>query len=118
MRTLTEIDLNLAITVDSDVLLNAKAVQVLCTNVSGTSDGTIALHGSLDGTIWTLLNFVGATNGTSSPIASHTGADLNQVTIVDGLVASWNIDTAFKYTKLVCVGTAGDRTTITGNWAK
>lgn len=116
-RALTSIDLNGAITVNSDTMTNAKAVQVLCTQVSGTSDGTIALYGSLDGTNWQLLNFVGAQNGTASPVASHTGADLNQITIVNGLVANWNITTNFPYTRLTCVGTTGDRTTITGSWS-
>ena len=118
-RTLTEIDLDGAITVDSDVMEQASAVQVLCAEVAGTSDGTIALYGSLDGVNYQLLNFVGAALGTASPIASHTGADLNQITIVDALVASWSVSAdEFPYTKLVCVGTVGDQTTITGVWSK
>lgn len=119
MRTLTSIDLDGAVTIDSDVMLNARAVEVLCTEVAGTSDGTIALYGSLDGTNYQLLNFVGAGLGTASPIASHTGADLNQITIVDALVANWVISpSAFPFTKLVCVGTVNDQTTITGGWRK
>ena len=119
MRTLTEIDLDGAITVNSDVMLNMESVQVLCTNVAGTSDGTIALYGSLDNVNYTMLNFVGAAIGTASPVASHTGADLNQITIVDTLVATWAINsTVYPYTKLVCVGTVGDQTTITGVWRK
>lgn len=117
-RTLTEIDLDGAITVDSDVMIGAKAVQVLCTNVAGTSDGTIALYGSIDNTNWQLLNYASGSLGTASPVASHTGADDNQVTIVDGLVASWNITDNYPYHKLVCVGTVGDQTTITGSWTK
>jgi hypothetical protein len=116
-RTLTSIDLNGAITVNSDVMNRAKTVQVLCTQVSGTSDGTIALQGSVDGTTFQTLNFADGSLGTASPIASHTGADKNQITITNGLVATWAIDTeSYPYTRLTCVGTTGDRTTITGKW--
>ena len=117
-RTLTSIALDGAVTI-ADIMKEMKSVEVLCTNVSGTSDGTIALYGSIDGTNYQLLNFVGAKLGVASPVASHTGADLNQITITDTLVASWDLDTdVYKYTKLVCVGTAGDNTTITGVWSK
>jgi hypothetical protein len=117
MRTLTAIDLNGAITVNSDVMANASAVQVLCTQTSGTSDGTIVLQGSLNGTTFQNINFADGSLGTASPIASHTGADKNQITITAGLVASWVIDTdAFPFVRLVCVGTSGDRTAITGSW--
>lgn len=119
MRAFTDIDLDGAITVSSDIFIDAKVVQVLCTQVAGVSDGQIAVYGSLDNVNFQLLNFVGATLGTASPIASHTGADLNQITIVDALVANWSIDNdKFPYTKLVCVGTAGDQTTISGVWSK
>lgn len=119
MRDLTAIELDGAVTIDSDVMIGAKSVQVLCTNVAGTSDGTMAIHGSLDGTNYQLINFATGDLGTASPIASHTGADKNQITIVDALVASWVIDTEqYPYTKLVCVGTVGDNTTITGGWSK
>jgi len=118
-RTLTAIDLNGAITVSSDVMNGAKTVQVLCTQTSGTSDGTIGLYGSLDGTSYQLLNFATGDLGTASPIASHTGADKNMVTIVNGLVATWAVNEVhYPFTKLVCVGTAGDRTAITGSWSK
>lgn len=118
MRTLTSIALNGAVTISSDTMANAKTVQVKCTQVSGTSDGTIALYGSLDGTDWTMLNFADGSLGTASPIASHTGADKNQVTIVNGLVATWAINVDYyPFTKLVCVGTTGDNTTITGKWS-
>ena len=118
-RALTDIELDGLVTINSDVMENAKVVQVLCTQISGTSDGTMALYGSLDGTNYQLLNFVGASLGTASPIASHTGADLNQMTIVDALVATWTIDTdAYPFTRLTCVGTTGDNTTISGFWSK
>lgn len=118
-RALTEIDLDGAITVNSDTMLNMTSVQVLCTQVAGTSDGTIALYGSLDETNWQLLNFADGSLGTASPIASHTGADKNQITITPALVATWAINNVrYPYTRLTCVGTTGDQTTITGVWRK
>ena len=118
MRALTNIALNGAVTLSSDVMTNAKTVQVLCTQVSGTSDGTMALYGSLDGVSYTLINFADGSLGTASPIASHTGADKNQITIVNGLVATWAINEVhYPFTKLICVGTTGDNTTISGGWS-
>jgi hypothetical protein len=119
MRDFTDIELDGAVTIDSDVMEGAKVVQVLCTNVSGTSDGTMAIHGSLDAVNYQLLSFVGQALGTASPVASLTGADLNQITIVDALVATWVIDTdVYPHTKLVCIGDTGDNTTISGGWSK
>jgi hypothetical protein len=89
-------------------------VQALCTQVGGTSDGTLALYGSLDGTSYSFINGVGAEVITASPKASITGADLNQVTITNGLVASWVVKGApYKKLRLVGVGTASDSTLIT-----
>lgn len=119
MRTLTSIDLDGAVTIDSDIMKGARKVQVLCTEVAGTSDGTMALHGSIDGVNYELLNFVGGVLGVASPKSALTGADLNQVTIIDGLVASWTVDSSkYHFTKIVCVGTTSDQTTITGSWSK
>jgi hypothetical protein len=117
MRTLTAIDLNGAITVNSDVMTNATAVQVLCTQTSGISDGTIVLQGSLNGTNFQNINFADGALGTASPIEAHRGDDKNQITITAGLVATWVINTdVYPFTRLVCVGTTGDRTAITGSW--
>ena len=119
MRELTEIELDGAVTIDSDVMIGAQTVQVLCTNVAGTSDGTMGLYGSIDNVNYQLINFADGSLGTASPIASHTGTDKNKITITDALVATWAIDAvSYPYTKLVCVGTASDNTTITGSWIK
>lgn len=119
MRSFTDIELDGAVTLNSETMSGARVVQVLCTQVSGTSDGTMALYGSIDGTNWILLNFADGSVGTASPIASHTGADKNQITIVDALVATWYINAdVYPYTRLTCVGTVGDNTTISGGWIK
>lgn len=118
-RTLTTMDLNGAITLSSDVMQGAKTVQVLCTQTSGTSDGTIGLYGSLDGTNYQLLNFVDGALGIASPIASHSGTSENLITITAGLVATWVVNQdVYPYVKLIAVGTTGDRTAITGSWSK
>ena len=106
-------------TVSFVTMNGAKIVQALCTNVGGTSDGTLTLYGSLDGTSWTFINFLAADLGTASPKGSITGADLNQITITDALVANWVINTTkFPYTKIVGVGTASDSTLVTIKYSK
>ena len=89
-------------------------IQALCTQLGGTSDGTLTVYGSVDGTSYSFINTVGAETLTASPKASITGADLNQITITDALVASWVIkDTPYLYYRVVGGGTANDTTKIT-----
>ena len=91
------------------------AVVALCTDLGGTPDGTLALHGSLDGTSYVFIS--GAAGGnilTTSPKASYTGTDFNQRTITAGLVASWTvIGTPYKYYRVAAIGTANDSTLVT-----
>lgn len=90
------------------------AITALCTNVGGTSDGTLTLYGSIDGTNYTFIN--GSADGnvvTASPKASLTGTDMNQVTITTTLVASWVVTgTPYKYYRVAGVGTSADSTLI------
>lgn len=88
-------------------------VQALCTQVGGTSDGTLALYGSVDRTSFSLINAVGAEVITASPQASITGADLNQITITNALVASWAVrNSPYRYYRITGVGTASDSTQV------
>jgi len=88
-------------------------ITALCTQLGGTSDGTLTVYGSLDNTNWTFINGVGGGVITASPQASITGADLNQVTITNTLVANWIItDVPYKYFRVAGVGTALDTTQI------
>ena len=91
---------------------NTLSVTALCTELGGTSDGTLALHGSHDGTNYVFINGVGGGVITASPVASLTGADLNQLTITDALIANWVVDPAFRYWRVAGVGTTGDTTQI------
>jgi hypothetical protein len=91
---------------------NTLCITALCTQLGGTSDGTVALYGSNDGTSYVFVNGVGGGVITASPVASLTGADLNQLTITNGLVANWIIDPAFKYYRVAGVGDTGDTTKI------
>ena len=90
------------------------AVVAKCTQVGGTSDGTLTLYGSLDNTNWVFLN--GAADSeflTASPKASLTGTDMNQITITNGLIASWVVEGApYRYYRVAGVGTASDSTLI------
>jgi len=92
---------------------NILCVTALCTQVGGTSEGTLTLYGSNDGTNYVFVN--GAADShvlTASPKASLTGTDMNQITITNGLVANWIIDPAFKYYRVAGVGASGDSTLI------
>lgn len=112
-RTIAVDTLQGAETVSFATMEKAKVVHAKCTQLGGTSDGTLTLYGSIDGSNWIFLNFVGAKIGTASPKASITGADLNQITITNALVASWQIDSdKYPYTKIVGVGTASDTTKV------
>lgn len=92
---------------------NTLVIQALCTQAGGTSDGTLAVYGSLDGTSYSFINGVGAKVITASPQASITGTDLNQITITNGLVASWVInETDYKKFRITGVGTSGDSTIV------
>jgi hypothetical protein len=88
------------------------SITTVCTQLGGTSDGNLAVYGSLDGTSYTFLNGVGG-GVLASPKASNTGTDLNQLTITNGLVANWVIpNPAHRYYKIVANGTASDTTKI------
>ena len=107
-------------TVNFTVMPKAKTVTATCTQLGGTSDGTLTLFGATTSTgAWTFINYLGGVMGVASPKASITGADLNQITITNTLVCSWAIlDDNYKYYKLSGVGTTGDTTKIVINWAK
>jgi len=99
-----------------------KAIQAVCTQLGGTSDGTLSLFGSIDGTNWTYLNFNDHTIGVASPWASIVGGDStsqSQITITSGLVASWILKTdLYPYVKIVGVGTSSDTTKVQIYWRK
>lgn len=113
-RTLAVDTLQGAETVSFAVMQNAEIITATCTQLGGTSDGTLTLYGSLTGTDgWVFLNFIGGKIGISSPKASITGADLNQITITNALEANWVIDkTLFPFTKVVGAGTTADTTSV------
>lgn len=106
-------------TINFASMQNAKAVTCVATNVGGTSDGTLTLYGSNNGTTWVFLNAIGGANCVASPKASITGADLNQVTITTGLTAAWQIESKkWAYHRLAAVGTTGDTTKLAVEWSK
>jgi len=117
-RTITD-TLQGAETVSFDVMQGAEVITATCAQLGGTSDGTLTLYGSTDNAAWVFINFIGGTLGVASPKASITGADLNQITIIDALVSNWvNLGGKFNYYKIVGVGTIGDTTEVVINWSK
>lgn len=85
-------------------------VQVLCTQIGGTSDGSLKLEASVDGTSWETIT------ETAGLIHFYPNDTL---TIVDAAV--WYvtiIDNPFLYCRVKGVGTASDSTLITIKWIK
>jgi len=118
-RTLTADTLMAVETINFASMPGAKTVGVVCTQLGGTSDGTLTLYASTDNTNWKFLNFIGSTLGIVSPQASLTGSDLNQLTITSGLAASWVIlNDHYAYYRITAVGTANDTTRVVVTWSK
>lgn len=91
-------------------MAGASQVQVLCTQLGGTSDGSLLLKASVDGVTYTTLA------ETSSKLNFYPNDTL---TITNG--ASWLIDieaNLFNYYKVVGAGTASDTTLINIKWSK
>ena len=88
-------------------------IQALCAEIGGTSDGSLTLWGSVDGTSYSFINGDAGGLLTASPNASITSADTNRITITDALVASWVIrGTPFRNYRIAGIGTSGDTTSI------
>lgn len=116
--TLDPLVLNGTGTVDSDIIFtsgsyNSVSFQAVATQTGGTTEGTLALYSSNDGTSYVLVSGVGAGLITASPVASLTGADLNQMTLVSGLIMTWDIKgSPNRHYKLTGVGAVNDSTSI------
>lgn len=81
------------------------AIQALCTEIGGTSDGTLILQGSVDGTSYvTMTDAVGV-------LASYPNDTL---TITDGAVVQYVVqETPFNFYRVQGAGTASDSTLVT-----
>jgi len=116
--TLDALDVEGAETVSSEVFkttgsYNSVSVQALCTEIGGTTDGTISLWASNDGTNWVFLNGSDGSFLTASPKASIAAADSNKITMTSGLVANWVVDgSPFREWKVTGVGTISDTTQV------
>ena len=97
-------------TVNFATMQNAEEVQVLCTELGGTADGTIRLEGSVDAISWEALL---ETQDTYNFYPNDT------FTVVDGAVMIINIkDDPFLYHRISGAGTTSDTTIITIKWSK
>lgn len=97
-------------TVVFEVMAEATQIQALCTQLGGTSDGTLLLKGSVDGVTYVTLS------ETTSKINFYPNDTL---TITN--TAGWLIkldENLFNYYKVVGGGTASDTTLITIKWGK
>lgn len=97
-------------TVTFEAMQGASAIQALCTQLGGTSDGTLILKGSLDNVTYVTV---------SEKVNEFSFYPNDTLTIVNG--AGWLINVAskpFLYYKVVGGGTASDTTLITIKWIK
>jgi hypothetical protein len=92
---------------------NSLSITALCTELGGTSDGTLTLYGSHDGTNYVFINGTGQEVLSASPKTAIADSTLNVLTIVDALVANWIIkDVPYRYYRVAGVGTSSDTTQI------
>ena len=83
-------------------------IQALCTNIGGTSDGTLILQGSVDGTSYLTIN---------DETGVLKGYPNDTLTITDGAVVQWVVqDTPWNFYRIQGAGTASDTTLITGKY--
>jgi hypothetical protein len=84
--------------------VNDLVIQVLCTQLGGTSDGKITLQKSVDGTSWLSMN---------TTTDDHLKCANDTFTIVNAGVANFRLKTYdYKY-RLKFEGTTGDTTLLT-----
>jgi len=108
-RTITD-TIQGAETVTFATMADATQIQVLCTELGGTSDGVFTLKGSVDG-----VSFAKLTEKASKLNFFPTD------TLAVSSEAVWLVsikDKPFNYYKLVGVGTDSDTTLITIKWSK
>ena len=103
--TLTEVETEYFAVPDITGGYTALSIQVLCTELGGTSDGTVVLQGSIDGSSYVTLS------DDENYIKGFTNDSL---TITDGAVNAWVIynPNMVSY-RVAATGTANDTTLIT-----
>lgn len=96
---------------------NLLVIQALCTQVDGTSEGTLILQGSVDGTSYNTLTSTeplhpgdtvqSGLNGFITAFPNDT------LTVTNGAVGSWIVkDSPFRKFRIQGTGGAGDTTTV------
>lgn len=94
--------------IKSSVGSGVLTIQALCTQLGGTSDGSLNLYGSVDGTSWVKVL---ETAGTFHFYPNDT------LTITNGAVLSVVIkDSPFAQYRLTGVGTSGDTTKVAAKY--
>ncbi len=109
--------LSSAVTVDTvetlytETLSGVKAIQLVCTELGGTSDGVIRIQGSVDGTNWVNLTSV---PGVYDFFPNDT------LTITDGanLLFRVNDNNSIPFFRASVTGTASDTTRVAVIWKR
>lgn len=108
-KTVSATAVYLTITPAKTLIGETMSISGLCTNISGTSEGTIILQGSNDATGLDWVNI----DATTYPNGGFTPNDT--VTITDGQSYHFLIPVDFKYYREKIVGGASDATGVTNN---
>lgn len=103
--TLTEVETEYFTVPDITGTYESLGIQVLCTELGGTADGTVVLQGSLDGTTYVTLS------DDENYIKGFTNDSL---TISDGAANTWMIyNPGLVSYRIAATGTANDTTLVT-----
>lgn len=109
-RELDTVHLVAAQTYFSEPMNYPKHIQVLCTETAGTSDGTLYLQASVDGTSWVEV---------ASEPNMHAFFPNDTTTVTDGAVLLISIEgKPFPYYRIRGDGTASDGTDLFIKWFK
>lgn len=93
------------------------SIQFLCTQLGGTTDGTIYVLASNDGTNYTLLNNVDEKLIFASPYARMNDSITAKLNLYNAATLNFVIkEPPHRYYKVGVTGTASDTTKLTGNY--
>ena len=122
VKTLTTTALNGAVTVYLTPIqitgsYQSLSVQLKFTQTGGTSDGSVGLLASNDGTNYFNLNGSQTDFIIGNPHARLADSTLCTLSIINGATVNWVIkEPAHRFYKAYATGTAGDSTSIAGNY--
>jgi len=95
---------------NSTTMINPSAIQVLCTNVAGTSEGSMTLEASVDNTSWETI--------TETAGYFHFWPNDTFTVLTTAVWLAEIKPGSFPYYRVHSTGGSGDTTTVTIKWTK